>query len=196
MIRGNIYKFPNNHYHHSELLVSSQSWTTSGDWFPDLEFEAQAHPEEIFFIEGNAYDNREVLGDKYIKDLQRDLPSLIFDVEVLNQRRKKIANGWYCDFDEEKHSYWNIYEYDQTASGLLVTKSDSKDYDQTLPLEVILDFNAAFNSCIIGQEFSRGGSLEARVINRFFVKNQKFSTMIDAVINYYKGHKKQSADMG
>src|SRR4051812_39668655 len=29
-IRGNIYNFPNSHYHHSELFLSSQSWTVAG----------------------------------------------------------------------------------------------------------------------------------------------------------------------
>ncbi len=189
MIRGNIYKFPNNHYHHSELLLSSQSWTTSGDWFPDLEFEAQQHPDDIFFAQGSAYDNIDVLGEKYIKDLERDLPALIFDVEVRNERRKKIANGFYHAFDDDHHCYWNIYSYDQANTGMLVTKSDSKDYDPTLPLECSFDFNAGFNSCIVGQEFTIAQTLEARVINRFYSKNRTFAPVVDDIIRYYAGHK-------
>jgi hypothetical protein len=187
MIRGNIYRF-NTHYHHSELLVSSQSWTAAGDWFPDLEFDAIANPDDVLFVQASAYDNIEVLGERYLKDLQRDLPGIIFDVEVLNMRRKKIANSFYDELDEEKHGYYNSYAYDQTESGLLVTKSTSTDYDPTLPLEISFDFNAAFNSCIVGQEHNKGLFREARVINNFYVKNKKIDYLVEDVCNYYKGH--------
>lgn len=189
MLRGNIYKFPDNPYHHSELLLSSQSWTSSGDWFPDLEFEAAAHPDEVFFVEGNAYDNIDVLGAQYIRSLQRDLPLTIFQVEVLNQRRKKLPNSFYDEFSDDKHCYFNTFGYDYTESGLLITKSDATDYDPALPLEISFDFNAAFNSCIVGQEGRRGQRMEARVINNFWVKNKTFIPLVDQVAAYYKGHK-------
>lgn len=187
-IRGNIYKYPDIHYHHSELLMSSQSWTITGDWFPDLELDAKANPEEVFFIEGNAYDNVAVLGQRYIKDLETDLPLLIFQVEVLNLRRKKIPNCFYDELNEEKHCYVNTYGYDYNESGLLVTKTDSTDYNKKLPLEVSFDFNAAFNSCIIGQEVITNTGIEARIINNLFVKNKVIKYLVDDVIEKYRGH--------
>ena len=188
-IRGNIYNFPDSHYHHSELLLSSQSWTVSGDWFPDLEFEAITNPEETFFIEANAYDNIDTLGEKYINNLEKDLPLLIFQVEVLNQRRKKLPNCFYDEFTEEKHCYFNTYNYDYNESGLLVTKTDSTDYNKDLPLEISFDFNAAFNSCIIAQEVIKGKDIEARVINNLFVKNKVIKYLVDLIIQQYQGHK-------
>lgn len=187
-IRGNIHKYPESHYHHSELLLSSQSWSITGDWFPDLEIEARENPGETFFIEGNAYDNIEVLGPRYIKNLEKDLPLLIFQVEVLNLRRKKIPNCFYDEFNEEKHSYSNTYTYDYNESGLLVTKTDSADYNKKLPLEISFDFNAAFNSCIICQEVKKSNGMEARIINNLFVKNKVIKYLVDQIIEQYKGH--------
>jgi hypothetical protein len=72
---------------------------------------------------------------------------------------------------------------------LLITKTDSADYNPELPLEISFDFNAAFNSCIIGQEIHKGKDIEARIINNLFVKNKVIKYLVDQVILYYKGHK-------
>lgn len=189
MVRGNIYKFPDNHWHHNILILSSQSWTSSGDWVPDMEVAAAENPDDMFYIEGTAYDNIDALGPRYIKDLQRDLPLTIFQVEVLNQRRKKLPNTFYDEFADDRHCYFNTFLYSPDQSGRLVTASDSTDYNPDLPLEVSFDFNAAFNSCIIGQEHQKGLEREARIINNFFVKNKTFNYLVDDVINYYTGHK-------
>jgi hypothetical protein len=188
-IRGNNYVYPDVHYHHSELFLSSQSWTIAGDWFPDLELEAKENPDETFFIEGNAYDNIDILGERYIKDLEKDLPLLIFQVEILNMRRKKIPNCFYDELNEEKHCYIDTYSYDYNDTGLLVTKTDHADYNRELPLEVSFDFNAAFNSCIIGQEVHKGHTVEARIINNLFVKNKVIKYLVDKIIEQYRGHK-------
>ncbi len=189
MIRGNIYKYPTNRFHHNLLLVSSQSWTAAGDWVPDMEIAAVENPEDIFYIEGTAYDNIEALGPRYVKDLQRDLPMLIFQVEVLNQRRRKLPNSFYDEFDEQRHCYFDSFLYGYSDEGRLQTVSDSTDYRPDLPLEVSFDFNAAFNSCIVGQEARRGIQLEARVINTFFVKNKTFTHLVEQVVEYYASHK-------
>jgi hypothetical protein len=188
-IRGNIYNFPGSHYHLSELFLSSQSWTVAGDWLPDMEYEAQANPDETFFIEGSAYDNIDTLGEKYINTLEKDLPLLIFQVEVLNQRRKKLPNCFYDEFTEDRHCYFNTYGYDYNEAGQLITRTDSTDYDRTLPLEISFDFNAAFNSCIVGQEIIKPTGTEARIINNLFVKHKVIKHLVEDLIRYYQGHK-------
>ena len=50
-------------------------------------------------------ENYEILGDKYIRDLQRDMPKLLFDIQILGRQRTTGRDGYYSNFNIELHGY-------------------------------------------------------------------------------------------
>jgi len=184
MIRGNIYRYPETHLHHSKIYLSSQSWLPRGDWVPEM-----GNQRDTFYMESTVYDNMDVLGKKYIEEQERDTPWLIFQVEFLNKRIKKLPNSFY-DYLDEKHFYYDSYNYSNDDAGMLVTGGD-KDYDPEAPLSISFDFGGNITLMTVHQE----KGLEDRQINEFYEKKEYSSSesLIDAVVrkfcNEYKGHR-------
>jgi hypothetical protein len=199
-IRGNRHRY-NTPRHHSISFTGSMPWLPSGMWFPDMENEAKAFPNEVKFVKATAWDNIKVLGEKYIRRLERTLPFLVYEVEVMNRRITKLPNCFYDEFDEQKHCYITPYEYSDDEFGVKIT---DKDYDTNTPIKISMDFNAKFTSLIVAQEHLQP-VWECRIINEFFEKKDAnspvyydpkldehrdiISRTVQKFIDYYKGHK-------
>lgn len=154
--------FRENPLYLARFYVSSMPWTASGKWLLDFEEDPNA-----FFVESTAFDNIEVLGEEYIDNLRESLPSVIFDVEVMNQRLTKVENGFYSEFDEDKHT---------------ITKPL---YDPTKELDISLDFNTGFNSLIVGQFINQ----VAYVHENIYVKgNLIVEDLIEEFLRKYDNH--------
>lgn len=110
-----------------------------------------------FYGEFDIFDNLEVIGEKRIRDFKRDLPGFVFQTAILNQRPRKVPNGFYSALNEKIHyyeSYNNPYldslDYDFKRS---TVNSCIKDGDLITdqPLRIALDYNAAINNVVTGQ---------------------------------------------
>jgi hypothetical protein len=176
-------------------------WLPSGMWFPDMLEESKKYPKKVFYMEATAWDNVDVLGENYIRRLERTLPFLIYEVEVMNRRITKLPNCFYDEFDENKHCYITHYEYSDEEEGVKITDTD---YDKTKAIEISMDFNAKFTSLIVSQEHEKP-HWELRIINEFYQKKDMnspiyydpaleehkdiISRTVQMFIDYYKGHK-------
>jgi hypothetical protein len=196
MIRGNIHRFPNNTYHHQRVYTSSQSWLPSGEWVSDMGLAADSsNPYGTFYIESTAYDNVDVLGKDYLKMLERRLPYWTFQVEVMNQKISRRPGGFYEEFEENRHLYYDSFEYDNNNWGALTTVKD-KDYSPLLPLELSFDFGGKICSVTIHQEHRSAEAWEERVINCFYRKHDLSQAeskslilqLVEDIATYYKGH--------
>lgn len=49
--------------------------------------------------------NAEILGLDYIRRMKRDLPPLVFAIQVMGQRKGLARDGYYCNFDTDVHGY-------------------------------------------------------------------------------------------
>ena len=49
--------------------------------------------------------NAEILGLDYIRRMKRDLPPLVFAIQVMGQRKGLARDGYYCSFDTDVHGY-------------------------------------------------------------------------------------------
>jgi hypothetical protein len=179
MIRGNIYRFPNNGHHQTFCDYTSVPWLPSGQWVFKTEDLAKEKPDEAFFLESTAYDNVAVLGEKYLRDLRNGMTPLEWDVEVMNKRLTKLPNSFYPSFNAEKHGVWKTYTYTHDDKTGLTLPLDS-DRDPSRELELSFDFNAAFTSVIVCQENGQ----EFRCLDALWVK-QSATTVLDALVSKF-----------
>jgi hypothetical protein len=197
MIRGNVYRFPDNPLHHQRLYVSSQAWLPSGFWVPDMaDLVDPEHPEEYFYVESTTHDNLHVLGKRYLANLEKELPFWTYQVEVMNKRLTRLPNGFYDEFDEKKHLYFDSFLYGQDKeTGSLTTVGD-RDYDPTKPLDISFDFGGTICCMTVHQEHALVNGIEERVLNCFHRKKTPgeqdgrslITRLVDDFIETYKNH--------
>ena len=142
-----------------------------------------------FFAEYNVFDNYEILGESFIKQMKRDLPPLIFQTAILNKRIRKIANGFYSALSEKIHYYTaptptelEDLEYDLKSVN---NCSSDGDIDRTKPLIIANDYNAAINSIVTGQVIDK----ELRTLRSSYVKTpRKLKEVMEDWCDYYFYH--------
>lgn len=147
----------------SFLNVSSMPYLDLGKWLLSYEQNPQA-----FYIESTAYDNIEVLGQQYIDNLREELSDIEFRIEVMNERVKQLADGFYPSFNEEN----NV--------------SLDNHYSPEEPIELSWDFGNF--SCI--SIYQNKGSLVAG-IDCMYEKRGTVQELTDRFIEKYKGHKRK-----
>jgi hypothetical protein len=148
-----------------------------------------------FFAEYSAIDNVEILGANWIAEQKRELPDLIFRTAILNQRIRKVLNGFYSSLDEDIHFYTppgsgllDTYAYDISK-----TKKSNSLWDTDVisnePLCVANDYNAAINSLVVGQP--NGNKL--RTLKAFYVKTpRKLKDVTNEFCDYYNLHQNKT----
>lgn len=139
----------------------------------------------LYYAEFNVFDNLEVLGEEWIAKQKRDLPALIFRTAILNERLKKVPNGFYSSLEENIHFYTppaaeHIEELNYTRF-----KSSciwDTDIHPDLPLRIANDYNAAINSLVCGQKINN----EMRTLKSIFVKTPlKLADVVQNFCDYY-----------
>jgi hypothetical protein len=187
MIRGNIYRFT--HYLHQTFCdYTSVPWLPSGQWVFETEEKAKENPEEYFYLESTAYDNVDVLGEKYLSFLRGEMTQLEWDIEVMNMRVNKVPNSFYPNLNEDKHGVWKTYSYEyDEATG--VTLPTTTDRTARKPIETSWDFNAAFTSMIVCQE--KGN--EFRCLDELWVKNSTTNVLESLVTKFCDEYEQHEA---
>ena len=150
----------------------------------------------FYFVRASSLDNVDILGESYIRQMRLALPPLVFAVSILNIRPKKSGEGFYCNFDPDRHTYidddcpaidksYAIKQGKQMVGGTMYgTEYESPDFDYlsnvkdctldgdldtNLPLEVALDYNNLINWIVVGQLYKRMGVDTLNVLNSMFV---------------------------
>jgi hypothetical protein len=167
----------------------------------DLATQLQYKPSEsgMFYSEFDSFDNIENLSVRYLDDLYRDTPELIFAIEILNKRTNKIEDSFYPALSREKHCYKGHYDYSLLDNydfdfDKLTSLNSQQDLDcnPDLPLDIGMDFGVHINWLVVGQEVRNAGRLQFNFIKNFYVKTP--GTIDDVVKNfcdYYTTHKKK-----
>lgn len=186
MVRGSKYrKYSKHPLHNSICDFTSMPWTVSGQWVFKTEELAKEFPNDYFFMEGKTKDNIQVLGADYLKRQKEISSELEYLVECENHRLNRVPNGFYPNFQEDKHTTWKTYDYVTTDSGLLIQDAFYNPHER---LELSFDFNAAFTSLIVCQEKAN----EFRILEELFVSDYKtIDELIDIFCNTYINHHKK-----
>jgi hypothetical protein len=189
--RGNRDRFGHLRFHHGTLFLGSMPLTPSGEWVFEYENLMEEFPKDYLYMEASAIENIQILGEKYFRDLQRVLPKIVYDMEVLNIKRKGNANRFYINLSEANHCYYDSYNYDYfDDNSSIQTKSiDSRgdnDCLKTEPLYISFDFGSTQNCLIVSQWHKQ--SNEFPVIKNFYVENETLKILVKKFIDYYTYH--------
>ena len=198
--RGNGNRFGHIRFHHGTLFLGSQPLTPAGDWVFEYEKLMQEFPKEYMFLEASARYNEFILGARYFRDLKRSIPSVVYDIEVENNRRKTNVNGFYPSLNAQKHGYYDSYNYtfydainhDLKEAGGLDCRGDA-DCLPEMMLDASFDFGSTQN-CMIVAQLHRDTN-EYPIIKNFFVENETLTVLVDKFIDYYKYHPTKRIDL-
>lgn len=142
-----------------------------------------------FYGEYDVFDNLEVVGEDFIWQMKRDLPPLVFRTSMLNERLFKVANGFYSALDDKIHFYIAPDPKDYCSDDFKGTKKpfgcqSDGDYDESLPLHIAFDSNAAISTCCVGQVHEK--DKEFPTIKSFYVKTpRKLDAVVQDFCDYY-----------
>lgn len=144
-------------------------------------------------VEGNAFDNLENVGLRYIIEQMNSMDETMFLIEMLNKRMRKVELPFYPGFARSTHGYkgdWNFdflqnFEYDFEKLKNLDSRQD-KDVVGTLPLDLGFDYGN-INWLIVGQHLKSIN--QYNVLKNFWVNTPKIiDHLIDEFIDYYRFH--------
>jgi hypothetical protein len=147
----------------------------------------------VYYKEYSSIENLQLLGEKYIKQMKRDLTPKTFQTSILCQRLGIAKDGFYSSM-REAHKYnasdFNYldslgYNFDEAA---LDSRADS-DVNPLKPICIGMDYNANINWIVAGQvEGSR-----LNVIKSFYVKyERKIPALVQDFCKYYLHHQNKT----
>ena len=145
----------------------------------------------IFYREWSIFENIDVVGLQYVKQMKRDLPPLVFQTSILSKRIERLSDGFYPNFRDSLHTY--IANNNRPLEDAGYSIDPGTDYGCLLdgdlnlkaPIAIAFDYNANINWLVAGQ---RDSSI-LRVLKSFYVKYQrKLRELVDDFCNYYRAH--------
>jgi hypothetical protein len=152
---------------------------------------AQFRSVAVYYREWSSIENIELLGKKYIAQMKRDLPPLVFQTSIMCIRPGKLKDGFYPALSESKHFYTafnNGYlqnlEFDLDKASVQDCRQDG-DLETGKPIHVAFDYNANINWLVCGQK----DGLKMKVLKSFYVKyERKLRELVDDFCKYYRYH--------
>jgi hypothetical protein len=144
-----------------------------------------------YYREWSTIENIELLGKKYIAQMKRDLPPLVFMTSIMCIRPGQLKDGFYPSLSEKKHyytaynnSYLHGLDYDFDKATDEDCRQDA-DVDLFAPISIAFDYNANINWLVAGQV----NGIKANIIKSFYVKYQrKLRELVDDFCYYYRHH--------
>lgn len=144
----------------------------------------------VYYREWSTFENVDVVGLEYIKQMKRDLPPLVFQTSILSRRVGHVKTGFYPNFNEKIHCYVannnsllrnREYNFTKEESGCLY----DTDVNLHEPICIAFDYNANINWLVAGQP---SGS-KLKVLKSFYVKyERKLRELVDDFCHYYRTH--------
>ncbi|MCT4636236.1 MAG: hypothetical protein N4A72_00875 [Bacteroidales bacterium] len=147
----------------------------------------------VYYKEVSTIENIQLLGEKYIKQMKRDLPPLIFQTSILCKRVTRLKDGFYPSLRESIHYYTAFnnsylsdlgYDFEKLKVGNMGCRQDG-DINPKKPLLIAFDYNANINWLVVGQV----DGMKIKILKSFFVKyERKLRELVDDFCNYYRFH--------
>ena len=61
--------------------------------------------ESRVFFNFSSLENAAILGERYFRELKRDMPAMMFDIQILGKKKGVAKDGYYANFDSDLHGY-------------------------------------------------------------------------------------------
>lgn len=150
----------------------------------------------VYYKECSTIENLQLLGEKYIAQMKRDLTPLTFHTSILCRRVGISKDGFYSSM-RESHKY-NASDFsvldDRFHAGDYSTDFGAEvdaDVDPDAPICIGMDYNANINWIVAGQPDRPNGRLN--VIKSFFTKfERKIPELVGDFCRYYENHKNKT----
>jgi hypothetical protein len=144
-----------------------------------------------YYREWSSIENIQILGEKYIRQMKRDLSPLVFQTSILCRRITRLLDGFYPSLNETLHtytafdnSYLHSLGYDFSKTDKMDCRQDG-DLDARQPICIAFDYNANINWLVAGQQ----QGTKMRVLKSFYVKyERKLRELVDDFCEYYRYH--------
>lgn len=153
------------------------------------------------FLRGSSLLNASLLTLDFFDTMKRQLPPLLFDIQIIGKKKGRSRDGYYSSFDEDLHTYLpNIdaendviqsryqrkynavgdrgqkIEYEatdlETTAGIDDCRFDV-DCHEEYPLCIGIDTNKNINTMVIGQCRPYDNVLSAVILRTIYVLNEK-----------------------
>ncbi len=154
----------------------------------------------VYYRECSSIENIELIGEKYIRQMKRDLTPLTFRTSIMCERLGVMHDGFYSNMTSRHlYSASDLSYLDDLWHESLDTRGGKKhiilpsqtvaydaDVDPNAPICIGMDYNANINWIVAGQP--RGRRLN--VIKSFYVKfERKLNELVDDFCAYYHNHR-------
>lgn len=144
----------------------------------------------VYYREWSSIENLELLGERYIKQMKRDLPPLVFQTSILCKKIKNQRDNFYAALQESIH-YYDAYDnsYLDSLDYNYRDKDDNcnqdGDLDRDKPISIAFDYNANINWLVAAQ---RSG-VKMLTLKSFYVKyERKIRELVQEFCKYYRYH--------
>lgn len=145
----------------------------------------------VYYREWSSIENLLLLGERYIKQMKRDLPPLVFQTSILCRKVKNQTGNFYGALQEAVH-YYNAfdnsfldkldYKYEEDKHNNCMQDAD---LDRDKPICIAFDYNANINWLVAGQ---RQG-IKMQTLKSFYVKyERKIREVVQDFCKYYRYH--------
>lgn len=144
----------------------------------------------VYYREWSSIENLLLLGERYIKQMKRDLPPLVFQTSILCKKLNNQRDNFYSALQESIH-YYDAFD-NSYLDGLDYNYQDKDDnclqdgdLDREKPISIAFDYNANINWLVAGQ---RNG-VKMQTLKSFYVKyERKIRELVQDFCNYYRHH--------
>jgi hypothetical protein len=162
----------------------------------------KSREEAIFYSKASTIDNIHAIGPDQIFKYRRDMPSSEYKISVLNMDDVLMSNSFYSTLNADEHGYYGENVAFIEALGVEVGDRNivkdcrwksPKHYNKELPLDIGMDYNSAINCLAVGQ----GNIKKYRLLNSFFVLEEKGKHLADVVkvfCEFYKHHRNKTVN--
>lgn len=147
----------------------------------------------VYYREWSSIENLLLLGERYIKQMKRDLPPLVFQTSILCKKINNQRDNFYAAMQESIH-YYDAFDnsYLDSLDYKYTEKNDNclqdGDIDRDRPICIAFDYNANINWLVCGQ---RQG-VKMKTLKSFYVKyERKVRELVQDFCNYYRHHNKK-----
>ncbi len=144
----------------------------------------------VYYREWSSIENLLLLGERYIKQMKRDLPPLVFQTSILCKKINNQRDNFYAAMQEGVHyydafdnSYLDSLDYKYTDNNDNCLQDGDLNRDK--PICIAFDYNANINWLVCGQ---REG-IKMKTLKSFYVKyERKVRELVQDFCNYYRYH--------
>lgn len=164
-------------------------------WYREIQISlAKLRSVAVYYREWSSIENLELLGERYIKQMKRDLPPLVFQTSILCRKVGNQKDNFYSALQEPIH-YYTAFDNDY-LDGLNYNYNEKKhdnslqdaDVNKEKPISIAFDYNANINWIVAGQ---RQG-VKMLTLKSFYVKfDRKIRELVKDFCHYYRNHQRK-----